>query len=460
LRLAWAITIHKSQGLTFEKAVIDAGAAFASGQVYVALSRCTTLAGIILKSNITNAGLVNDERIVAFTKQKQASGFLTDELLQSKKTYQSSLLNDLFNFSSLAKQIGELIKLVDESTGSFNAETKSWLEVLESKIQFVTKTAERFRGELHQLFQQQILPDQNSALQQRVAAAANYFIPHFEYLLHSLTGSRAVTDSKKQALRYNEEFEELHSSLAKKLNAVNSCVNGFNVDTFHIQQNDFVVKPLGINAYAAATNINTKTESGHPDLFKELKQVRDKICERQNAPVYVIASSATLNEMAKYLPQTLDDLIKLNGFGKVKVEKYGADFLDVILSYCHRHGLRSNMDEKMPKKQPKEKKADTKEETYLLYKQGKTVTEIAAERKLTEQTISGHLAYYVQKGLIPVTELVAKEKLVLIEPVLDKLNTRSLIPIKEKLGDNISYGEIRITVAWKEFEKTKNFTPT
>jgi ATP-dependent DNA helicase RecQ len=118
------------------------------------------------------------------------------------------------------------------------------------------------------------------------------------------------------------------------------------------------------------------------------------------------------------------------------------------------------MSEKMPKKQPKEKKADTKEETYLLYKQGKTVTEIANERKLTEQTISGHLAYYVQQGLIPVTELVAKEKLVLIEPVLEKLNTRSLIPIKEKLGDNISYGEIRITVAWKEFEKTKNFTPT
>ncbi len=70
LRYAWAITIHKSQGLTFEKAIIDAGASFASGQVYVALSRCTTLQGIILTSKLTQSNLRNDERIVQFAQQK------------------------------------------------------------------------------------------------------------------------------------------------------------------------------------------------------------------------------------------------------------------------------------------------------------------------------------------------------------------------------------------------------
>src|SRR5512144_579557 len=68
LRLAWAITIHKSQGLTFEKAVIDAGKAFAPGQVYVALSRCTSLDGMILHSKVNPNSLCADSRIVDFTK--------------------------------------------------------------------------------------------------------------------------------------------------------------------------------------------------------------------------------------------------------------------------------------------------------------------------------------------------------------------------------------------------------
>src|SRR6201999_2469168 len=74
IRLAWAITIHKSQGLTFEKAVIDAGSSFAAGQVYVALSRCTSLNGMVLLSKITPAGIATDERVVAFSnKEREAA---------------------------------------------------------------------------------------------------------------------------------------------------------------------------------------------------------------------------------------------------------------------------------------------------------------------------------------------------------------------------------------------------
>ena len=83
LRLAWAITIHKSQGLTFEKAVIDAGAAFAAGQVYVALSRCTSLQGIILRSPIINSALFTDERINRFAKNKNSTDQLPIELQRS-----------------------------------------------------------------------------------------------------------------------------------------------------------------------------------------------------------------------------------------------------------------------------------------------------------------------------------------------------------------------------------------
>ena len=100
LRLAWAITIHKSQGLTFQKAVIDAGAAFAPGHVYVALSRCTSLEGIILNSPISQRALFSDERINQFAKNKKSVNQLPAELSDAKHQYQETLLTDLFDFSA------------------------------------------------------------------------------------------------------------------------------------------------------------------------------------------------------------------------------------------------------------------------------------------------------------------------------------------------------------------------
>ncbi|MEO6356356.1 MAG: AAA family ATPase, partial [Ferruginibacter sp.] len=88
LRLAWAITIHKSQGLTFEKAIIDAGEAFAPGQVYVALSRCTTLAGMILHSRINNHSLRNDRRISEFASAQRTSARQLQLLQQAKHLFQ------------------------------------------------------------------------------------------------------------------------------------------------------------------------------------------------------------------------------------------------------------------------------------------------------------------------------------------------------------------------------------
>ena len=106
LRHAWAITIHKSQGLTFEKAVIDAGSSFASGQVYVALSRCTTLQGIVLKSKVTPYNMKTDERIVQFAQQKHDINALSAQLVQSKYNYQKETILKLFDFAGLVYQCG------------------------------------------------------------------------------------------------------------------------------------------------------------------------------------------------------------------------------------------------------------------------------------------------------------------------------------------------------------------
>src|SRR5204863_9695600 len=120
LRLAWAITIHKSQGLTFEKAIIDAGNAFDSGQVYVALSRCTNLEGMVLQSRIRSNSLHIDERIVQFCKSGSA-GLMQDEMVSAKKEHLEKLLLSIFDFRLAMHNAGELKQYISDYCVSFNS---------------------------------------------------------------------------------------------------------------------------------------------------------------------------------------------------------------------------------------------------------------------------------------------------------------------------------------------------
>lgn len=93
----------------------------------------------------------------------------------------------------------------------------------------------------------------------------------------------------------------------------------------------------------------------YPELYNQLRAERDEICEQKNMPVFLVANSASLDEMARYLPQTFDELNKITGFGKVKTEKLGEAFLAIITAYCEEKNLHTNM-EAMPEKAVKVKK--------------------------------------------------------------------------------------------------------
>jgi uncharacterized protein YpbB len=90
-----------------------------------------------------------------------------------------------------------------------------------------------------------------------------------------------------------------------------------------------------------------------------------------------------------------------------------------------------------------------------MYKEGKGVEVIAKERNLTQQTIEGHLAHYVSRGEIKINDLVNAEKISMIEPVAKTFSGGSLTPIKGKLGNEISFGEIRLVIAWLEYQKNQ-----
>jgi ATP-dependent DNA helicase RecQ len=147
--------------------------------------------------------------------------------------------------------------------------------------------------------------------------------------------------------------------------------------------------------------------------------------------------------------------------GDAKIKQYGQQFLDLIIEYSSANHLSSLIHEKAPKREKKEsgekkQKIDTKAESFRLYKEGKMFEEIAKERKLTIQTIEGHLAHYVKSGDIKIRELINEEKIFLIEPIVKKNSEKNITQIKDLLGNKVSFGEIKLVLAWLEFQKNSS----
>jgi ATP-dependent DNA helicase RecQ len=203
------------------------------------------------------------------------------------------------------------------------------------------------------------------------------------------------------------------------------------------------------------------TEAAPPheaELLSRLKNTRRDIAELENVPAYIIVSDATLLEMATYLPQSLDELRLISGFGDVKLARYGRELLQPVKDYCKAKGLESKIAYKSPKRERKTKTerparaprsgTDTRTETFNLYRQGKNALEIAAARGLSQVTIESHLSHFVQTGDLDVKELVTETKLPIIIEAVENYGAERLAPLKEILGDAYTYGEIKAVISW------------
>jgi ATP-dependent DNA helicase RecQ len=190
------------------------------------------------------------------------------------------------------------------------------------------------------------------------------------------------------------------------------------------------------------------------DLFERLKVVRTEFARADNVPPYVIFSDVSLIEMATYLPQDSEQMLKISGVGDVKFEKYGTECLRVIKAYCEENQLESRIERKIPKR---ERKAGTRrssdgsntfEISLSMFQQGASISQIAIERKLSPNTIEAHLVRYMASGEVVLNDLVAAEKVEPIKQAILQFSGSSAIgPIKQFLGDQYSYGEINAVLA-------------
>lgn len=354
LRLAWAITIHKSQGLTFDKVVIDAGMAFASGQVYVALSRCRSLEGVVLLSRIQPENVYVDQRISEYEKSKMPAEMIEEGLHNARKSYRLRLLESVFDHSQSQSLIVRLLSEVEQKRSSFNEETIPYLQDINIQLQDAASISVKFQHQLRGLFRNQLLDE--DFLKERLQAAYTYFSDRIDKLMQSLRKSPSSTDSRAHAAEYNEALEELFGELALKQHLLRELKSEPSIERFFEAKNRFSVPPFNVNAYAKSTV--DKSGLTHPALYRLLVEVRDKLCDERNLPVYIVAGSKSLFEMAEYLPQNEDELLLISGFGPAKVERYGQMFLPVIRTYCEKHALSSCLSNK--KTTGKEKKKSGK----------------------------------------------------------------------------------------------------
>jgi ATP-dependent DNA helicase RecQ len=199
----------------------------------------------------------------------------------------------------------------------------------------------------------------------------------------------------------------------------------------------------------------------HPELFERLKSLRKRVANEQNLPAFQIFSDATLVELTNYLPLSLDDLKQISGFGELKTKRYGPAFLEVVIEFASENNLPSQMQERAPKRQRTDRQtrvereaasqpSSTQQQSYELFRQGKTLDEIATLRKLTRATIEGHLATTIASGALRISEVMPLEKTQQIAAVIIENGSRMMTPAKEKLPAEISYGEIQMVLAHLE----------
>lgn len=364
LRLAWAITVHKSQGLTFDHAVLDITDSFTHGQVYVALSRCRTLEGMVLARPLMSGSVITDSSVNAYIDHELAEAQQTEgKLPQMMWEYYFSLLNELFDHQRLKKDMEYLMRVVNEhlyaSSPALLDVLKETLPKLESEV---VEVSQKFQKQYGTLMQQSGTSfTQNEKLQERLKAGMTYFEEKLhEQLDPVLARTKVVINNKQVAKQYNNALDAFTLSYQLKVG-----------------------------------------------IFSRLKEEGFSIRAYLNAKAKAALDEVVIDEK------------------EVKVKK-----------------------KKVKEEKPKKEKVDTRGLTYKMFREGKSIKEIAAERSLTVGTVENHLSYFVEQGELKVNEVVSTQHQKIIRGIIKSFSKAySLSDVKNLLPNDYTYAEIKLVIA-------------
>ncbi|MEW6188090.1 MAG: helix-turn-helix domain-containing protein [Thermodesulfobacteriota bacterium] len=458
LKPAWAITIHKSQGLTFDKVIIDARAAFADGQVYVALSRCRTLEGLVLSTPIENHSIRSNAVVGEFTRRLEQNTPDQDQLKEDKRNYQVILLEELFDFSALLRGLFHCLKITGEYrtvlAGVTPAFFGSRIEAVKAEI---TGVADKFSLQRGEILKEVTHPEASPVLQERVAKAAEYFFGKIETLMiQPLQAVSVETDNREAFQALQKALETVLMEADRKLFCLKACRSGIVfADFLKVRAQSLFKGQAEKPPRQKADQKEALSHFSHPDLYATLKQWRAARAKEAGQPAFWVLHNTALAEIAESLPVTIEELRLIKGLKSKKGKTLGPEILEMVAHYRKEHHISGpeNFQGKQDSRPPgeKTKKPKTRDESLRLFLEGLSLSEVATARGLTLTTIEGHLAHMVGTGKIILNQLMPAEKAARIAAYFQSHPYQGLTPAKEELGPDVSYGELRFVL--KDLER-------
>ncbi|MDR6969453.1 molybdopterin-guanine dinucleotide biosynthesis protein/DNA-binding transcriptional ArsR family regulator [Flavobacterium arsenatis] len=377
IKLAWAITVHKSQGLTFDKAALDVSQVFMPGQAYVALSRLRSLNGLILLSPLRMNGISSDKDVINYAQNRADENILANSLqLETRKFIHNYLVNTF--------EWGDLIQEWRNHQYSYNEDAEKsekskhhiWAKKQASIMYELETPSQKFISQLNKLFSDQKL-DYNY-ISERINAAFNYFLKPMDDLVYEILWKLEEVKRVKLVKAYYQEL--------------------------------LVLEELQIKAVLR--------------LLKAKKMIEIVVTGE-----LICKENLTSPEIKNY---------KVN-----KMERLREDFKKANMTLVEEDPIRERYTSKKKEKSATPKKATT-EETYELWLQKNSIEQIAELRKLTPQTISGHISKLIEAGKVQLTEVLPEDKIAELAEAFSGYTEASLIPLKDKYGDKFSWDELKM----------------
>ncbi len=446
LKTAWAVTIHKSQGLTFDRLLLNASHSFAHGQVYVALSRCRTLEGLVLLQPLNAADVISDPTIQNFAQDVENNIPTDNELANDRRAYFFNLVAELFDFSKIHAAVQTLQRAVAEAGSSFLGD-KSLFEGVDSTIYAQMMTvAEKFNAVINDKYGSLPDPEQLPELVERVTKGCGYYQDKMDAFLKPLANDFAFNcDDKAKSKRIEEAFEEFKKLYVVKYGCVEKIKEGFSIKQYLDTKAKLSMENVSVKTSLSTANKTVKSGSKNPTLYKALVDWRANMSDEIGLEPADIVPYRTLLAISDAVPAEYKELIKIKGMGGNKGKAYGKHIFEIVYKWRAANGFA--VDENLFQKSLFDA-LSTEEKTLALFNKGNTAEQIAEERGLARSTVFGHLAKYVEAGEIPPEKIIGKEVYVEIGKFIDdNPKLRGLTEIRTGLGEKYSYDQIRIALA-------------
>lgn len=460
LKLAWAITVHKSQGLTFERAIIDVGSAFTYGQVYVALSRCKSFEGLVLSSPITPQCAFNNNDVEIFNSNMPSHEYVASNLIIAQSQFFFDNLLELFDFSALHKGINELHNIANINLSKLYPTQTNDLTNIQKETTELLIVAERFIGQINKIRLQTNNDTTHSHLHERVSKGCEYFLAQLKPIAEKLQDIFGLDiDNKEIAKNYNKTTDTIAEILRTKAATLKASLPQFDVEQYIKAKNTSLLTKEEKSKKKTRTITIVSDNSLTNELIDILKDWRSERSYEIDKPPFYIMHQTTLVEIAKAMPQTKEELLDIEGFGKKKYENYGEEILQIINDFCNTNNIERRQTtiviDDTSNNKPKEK-----HNTYLvtleLFRQGKTIEDIAAEREMATSTIEGHLSRFVETGEIDVHTLVSDEDLSALLPYFTDNKDSLLREAFEYFDSKYSFGTLRIVQSYCKYKENND----